>query len=200
VKIYTRTGDAGDTGLFGGERVRKDHPRVSAYGAVDEANAAIGFAAAAPDMPEELRAKLAGIMSDLFDVGAELATPPPSNAKLDEKLVSAVDAARVAELERFIDAVDAEVPALKTFVLPTGTDAAARLHIARAAVRRAEREIVSFTDTSPGADRDISGVVRPDVLVYVNRLSDLLFAWSRLCNHRGGKGDVPWRARKDRSP
>ena len=195
MKIYTRTGDAGDTGLFGGERTRKDDPRVCAYGAVDEANAAIGFAAAAPDLPKEIAERLMGIMSDLFDVGSELASPPSAGEKLGKKLDTAVDAARVKELEALIDAVDAEVPALTHFVLPTGTDACGRLHMARAAVRRAERDIVTLArDVAPGQ----ASPVRGELLVYVNRLSDLLFAWSRLCNHRGGKGDVAWRAKKNR--
>ncbi|HEY4219903.1 MAG TPA: cob(I)yrinic acid a,c-diamide adenosyltransferase [Myxococcota bacterium] len=187
MKIYTRTGDQGQTGLFGGERVAKDDARVRAYGAVDEASAAVGVACASADLPAELKPLLLDIMSDLFDVGAELATPPSALHKLGGKLDSSVNADRAAALERLIDAVDAEVPPLAAFVLPTGTDAAARLHVARTGVRRAEREIVSLA-------RDAS--VRGDVIVYVNRLSDLLFAWSRLCNHRAGVGDIPWRARK----
>ncbi len=187
MKIYTRTGDAGETGLFGGERVQKDDARVCAYGAVDEANAAVGVAAAAPDTPPEMREELLHVMSDLFDIGAELATPPAAGEKLGERLASAVDDARVRALEASIDAVDAEVPPLSTFVLPTGTDAAARLHVARAVVRRAEREVVSLAR---------SVAVRREVLVYLNRLSDTLFAWSRLCNHRSGAGDVPWRHRR----
>lgn len=195
MKIYTRTGDRGETALFGGRRVPKDHARVSAYGAVDEANAAVGLAAAAADLPLELRPRLAEVMSDLFDVGAELATPPDATRKLDARLVSRVDAARVAELEALIDAVDAEVPPLTTFVLPTGCDAAARLHVARCVVRRAERDVVALPDVLRGDALD-EGAVRPEVVMYLNRLSDLLFAWSRLANHRSGHGDVPWIARK----
>lgn len=190
MKIYTRTGDTGDTALFGGQRVPKDHARVRAYGAVDEANSTVGLAAAAPDLPAELLPRLGEVMSDLFDVGAELATPPEAGEKLGARLVSRVDADRVAELERLIDAVDAEVPPLTTFVLPTGTDAAARLHVARSVVRRAEREIVGLPHELAGA------VVRADVVVYMNRLSDLLFAWARLANHRAGRGDTAWLARK----
>jgi len=187
MKIYTRTGDTGETGLFGGERVTKDHPRVRAYGTVDEANSAIGFAAAASDLPASLKEPLFLIMSDMFDVGAELATPTAAGAKLEARMQSRVDDARATELEKLIDLVDAEVPPLTTFVLPTGTDAASRLHLARTAVRRAEREIVALPD-------DV--VVRAALIVYVNRLSDLLFAWARLCNHRAGQPDVAWRARK----
>lgn len=190
MKLYTKTGDRGDTGLFGGERVRKDHERVQAYGAVDEANSAIGMAASSsPPLPPEIAAELPGIMSDLFDVGAELATPTAGENALAQKLVTRVDAARIAELERLIDAVENEVPPLKTFVLPAGTDGAARLHFARTVVRRAEREIVSLSASS-------SVTLRDDVIIYVNRLSDLLFAWARLTNHRAGVGDVAWSARK----
>jgi cob(I)alamin adenosyltransferase len=189
MKLYTRTGDAGETGLYGGERVRKDHERVRAYGAIDEANSAVGIAAAAPDLPPWLRSALQEIMSDLFDVGAELSTPAAAAHKLDNKLDTRVDHRRIAELERAIDEVEAEVPPLQTFVLPSGTDAAARLHFARTVVRRAEREIIALTT---------SVAVRGDVIVYVNRLSDLLFAWARLANHRAGTGDVAWSARKTR--
>ena len=190
MKLYTKTGDRGDTGLFGGERVRKDHERVRAYGAIDEANSAIGMAASAsPALPSDISAELPGIMSDLFDVGAELATPSGGADALAKKLVTRVDAARIAELERFIDAVEAEVPPLQTFVLPAGTDGAARLHYARTVVRRAEREIVSLSSSA-------NVTLRDDVIIYVNRLSDLLFAWARLANHRAGVGDVPWSARK----
>lgn len=191
MKLYTKTGDSGETGLFGGERVRKDHERVRSYGAVDEANSAVGMAAAAPDLPQALRLPLQEIMSDLFDVGAELATPSPAEDKLARKLVTRVDDKRVAELEKLIDDVEAEVPPLSTFVLPSGTDAAARLHFARTVVRRAEREIVTLMATVP---------VRGDVVIYVNRLSDLLFAWARLANHRAGAGDVAWSARKTTPP
>ncbi len=187
MKLYTKTGDAGDTGLFGGERVRKDHERVRTYGALDEANSTVGMAAAAPDLPPSLRAPLQEIMSDLFDLGAELATPAPAQGKLVRKLETRIDDKRIAEIEKLIDDVEAEVPPLTTFVLPSGTDAAARLHFARTVVRRAEREIISLTSLVP---------VRGEVIVYVNRLSDLLFAWARLANHRAGAGDVAWLPRR----
>lgn len=182
MKLYTKTGDRGDTGLFGGERVRKDHERVRAYGAIDEANSAIGVAASAsPALPDEMLVEMKRIMSDLFDIGAELATPDAS------KVVTPVDGKRIEALEKLIDAVEAEVPPLKTFVLPAGTDGAARLHFARTVVRRAERELVSLS---------AHVTLRDDVIIYVNRLSDLLFAWARLANHRAGVGDVPWTSRK----
>jgi cob(I)alamin adenosyltransferase len=193
VKIYTRTGDAGETGLFGGGRVKKHHARVAAYGAVDEANACVGLAAAAADLPAPLHARLVDVMSDLFDAGAALATPRAAGEKLAQRLDSRVDDARVAALEAFIDEVDAEVPPLTTFVLPSGTEAAARLHVARTVLRRAERAITALLEEEPDA-------VDLVVVRYVNRLSDLLFSWARLCNHRAGRGDVPWQAKKVSGP
>lgn len=189
MKLYTKTGDEGRTALFGGQRVSKAHPRVSAYGAVDEANAVIGLAAAIAQ--GRLRTLLEEIMSDLFDLGAELATPPDegAEAKLGQRLASNVDDRRITALEREIDDADGALPALKTFVLPTGTDLAARLHVARTAVRRAERAVIDL--------RDAEGEpVRGEVVRYLNRLSDLLFALARKANHDEGVGDIPWRARK----
>jgi cob(I)alamin adenosyltransferase len=191
VKIYTRTGDDGGTTLFLGARVRKTDARVVAYGDVDEANATIGVVAALRDLPEPLPRELPLIMSDLFDLGAELATPDDERAheKLGARLVSAVGDARVGELERLIDAAEAELTPLSTFVLPTGTECAARLHVARCAVRRAERSVVELKDG--GAQ------VREVVLHYLNRLSDLLFVWSRFANARAGVGDIAWKPRKE---
>lgn len=184
MKLYTRTGDGGDTGLFGGTRVKKSHARVCAYGAVDEANAAIGVVRAAADLPPELQLQLDHVMSDLFSAGAELATPPSRQGKLGARLQGRLEQARIAELERLIDDATAAAPPLTSFILPTGTDAAARLHLARTLVRRAEREVVAL--------RLRRVRVRPELLAYLNRLSDLLFAWARLCNARAGRGDVPW--------
>lgn len=189
MKLYTKTGDEGLTGLFGGERVSKAHPRVSAYGVVDEANSFVGLAAAAVD--GELRVLLEEIMSDLFDLGAELATPHDEGAeqKLGQRLKSNVDDRRVEALERRIDEAEGVLPPLKSFVLPTGSDAAARLHIARCVVRRAERAVIDL--------RDAHGQpVRGEVIRYLNRLSDLLFALGRRANLDAGIGDIPWRARK----
>ncbi len=185
MKLYTRGGDAGETGLFGGARVSKAHARVCAYGALDEANAAIGVARAASDLPPELCSQLDCVMSDLFAAGAELATPQTQMKKLGAHLTTRIQASRITELEELIDAASAATPALKAFVLPTGTDAAARLHLARTLVRRAEREVVALTR------RRVS--VRGELLAYLNRLSDLLFAWARLCNTRAGRDDVAWR-------
>jgi cob(I)alamin adenosyltransferase len=188
MKLYTRTGDDGGTALFGGGRVKKSDARVCAYGAVDEANATVGLAHAAPDLPAPLGQVLVLVMSDLFDLGAELATPVDKREALDERLNSRIDDARVAALEAAIDDATARVPPLSTFVLPTGGEAAARLHLARTVVRRAEREVVSLAEHSP---------VRPLAITYLNRLSDLLFAWARLSAHSNGFGDVAWQAKKD---
>jgi cob(I)alamin adenosyltransferase len=187
MKIYTRTGDDGGTALFGGERVKKNHARVATYGTVDEANAAIGLAHTAPDLPRPMKAALLLVMSDLFDIGAELATPTAAGEKLAERLVSRVDAERIKELEDEIDRAMALCPPLTTFVLPTGGEAAARLHVARTVVRRAEREVVALAD-------DVE--VRASVIIYLNRLGDCLFAWARAAAHANDHGDVAWQAKK----
>lgn len=186
MKIYTRTGDDGGTALFGGERVSKDDGRVKAYGTVDEANATLGVCAALPGLPDDIRAHLIRTMSDLFDVGAELATPAEDEQKLRARLPSLVDEARVVALEQAIDGAELELEPLKTFVLPTGTEAAARLHLARTIVRRAEREVVTLSS---------SAFVRSDVIRFLNRLSDALFVWARLANRRAGVPDAPWQKR-----
>ncbi len=186
MKIYTKAGDAGETGLFGGARVPKDDARVEAYGTVDELNCALGAARAAlpPDSPlDELLARL---QSELFDLGAELATPP---ARLDTRLGAKVPLAtdeRVAALEAEIDRMEEELAPLKTFILPGGTSVAAALHMARAVCRRAERRTVTLAHLD-------SAAVRPEALRYLNRLSDLLFVLARYANHTAGLPDVPWR-------
>ena len=179
MKIYTRTGDAGETGLFGGARVAKDDARVEAYGTVDEANACIGVARAL-GVSEKTDAALLKIQSDLFTVGAELACVPGKEQKLKLTLVANAD---IARLEGWID--DAEVPltALKNFVLPGGSPGAAELHRARTVCRRAERRTLSAGRVSP---------VRPEVVIYLNRLSDLLFVLARFENHVASVADIPW--------
>jgi cob(I)alamin adenosyltransferase len=181
VKIYTRTGDEGETGLFGGGRVRKSDPRVAAYGDVDELNSALGVARAAP--PAELFDDLlATIQRDLFSLGGHLATPDPG--KVRKALEKAeLDQDRIAEFERAMDQADVELVPLKAFVLPAGSPKAAALHLARTVCRRAERSVVSLSDQAP-----VPGLF----LVYLNRLSDLLFTLARLANHRAGTGDVTW--------
>jgi cob(I)alamin adenosyltransferase len=181
MKIYTRTGDQGDTGLFGGGRVRKHHPRVAAYGDIDELNSAIGVARAAP--PEDLFDDLlASIQRDLFSLGGHLATPDP--AKVRQALEKAsLDAGRIALFEQAMDQADLELPPLKAFVLPAGTPKAAALHLARTICRRAERSVVALADEAE---------VPQLFLVYLNRLSDLLFTLARLANRRAGLGDDTW--------
>ncbi len=179
-RIYTRTGDAGETSLFGGGRVSKNHPRVQAYGTVDELNAVLGLARAAGP-PQEIDVLLERLQHQLFDLGAELATPGASRRSAAH--VTRVTPDRVAALERDIDRFEALLPPLRQFVLPGGTPAASALHHARTVARRAERAIVRL------ASRE---AVNPELLKYVNRLSDLLFVLARAANHAAGRGDVTW--------
>lgn len=179
MKIYTKTGDSGSTGLFGGERVDKDDARVDGYGTVDETNAAIGVARAA-GLTVEIDAVLAAVQSDLFTLGAELACVPGHEARLKLALLAGPD---IERLERAIDAAEEGLAPLTSFVLPGGTPGAAALHAARTACRRAERRVVALRRSSP---------VRDEVIVYLNRLSDLLFVLARRANHAAGVPDVPW--------
>jgi cob(I)alamin adenosyltransferase len=181
VKIYTKTGDAGDTGLFGGGRVAKSHPRVEAYGDVDELNAVLGFVRAVEQMPR-IDEVLVPIQRDLFAIGALLATP--DREKMRQHLEKArVDEARISELERAIDEGDTELAPLRSFILPGGSPKAAALHVARTVCRRAERRVVALE-----SDMEIP----PLVVIYLNRLSDLLFTLARVANKRGGVGEVTW--------
>ena len=181
MKIYTKTGDSGDTGLFGGGRVKKDDTRVEAYGDVDELNAILGAARAAAPLPR-IDNLLIPIQQDLFAIGALLATP--DRAKMEQHLSKAkIDADRISALEREIDACDSELEPLRAFILPGGTEKAAALHVARTVCRRAERRVVHLQRT----------VAIPDiVVVYLNRLSDLLFMLARVANKSAGVGEVTW--------
>jgi cob(I)alamin adenosyltransferase len=185
VKIYTKTGDGGDTGLFGGPRVRKDDARVEAYGDVDELNAAVGAARALVEDPEIDR-QLARIQEELFCVGAELATPHDARA---HSAIPPVDAAWIERLEAAMDAWEGELAPLTRFVLPGGTRTAAALHLARTVCRRAERRVVS-----------VAAQVEVDahVLAYLNRLSDFLFVAARLANHRAHREEPQWDPRRAR--
>ncbi|PYO93424.1 MAG: cob(I)yrinic acid a,c-diamide adenosyltransferase [Gemmatimonadetes bacterium] len=178
MKIYTKTGDAGETGLFGGGRVPKDDPRVCAYGDVDETNAAIGFAASLEPGSFESDA-LQAIQRDLFAIGAELATPDPSKRRAG----GALEPDRVSALEQLIDKYEGALPALKNFILPAGTPKAAALHLARTTCRRAERSVVSLA-----RDEQINAVI----IHYLNRLSDLLFMLARGVNQQAGGPDIAW--------
>ena len=181
MKIYTRTGDEGETGLFGGGRVPKDHPRVAAYGDVDELSSVIGVVRATEPVTlfDDL---LASIQRDLFSIGGHLATPDP------EKVAKALARAELSDeriplFERTMDEAELELPPLRAFVLPAGTPKAAALHVARTVCRRAERAVVALSHET---------TVPEQFLVYLNRLSDLLFTLARLANFRGGAGDVTW--------
>lgn len=182
MKLYTKTGDRGETGLFGGVRVSKASDRVSAYGTLDELNATLGLARTEA-LTAEVDAQLTTIQSDLFTLGAELATVPGKEDNLGLALIEAHD---IARLESAIDASEAQLAPLRAFVLPGGTRGAACLHYARTVCRRAERELVALAAQEP---------VRDVAIVYLNRLSDLLFSYARLVNHAQGVADVPWSPR-----
>ncbi|NLG70154.1 MAG: cob(I)yrinic acid a,c-diamide adenosyltransferase [Firmicutes bacterium] len=182
-RLYTRGGATGETGLLGPRRGRKDHPRVDAYGAVDELNAHLGWAraeCAAVPVLAGLVPVLQRIQRRLLDVGAELAVDPQQPAPPAVPMVGAAD---IAWLEAQIDVHDERLPALRTFVLPGGGRAGAALHTARTVARRAERRVVALSAVEP---------VRPEVLAFLNRLSDLLFVLARWANHVQGIGDIPW--------
>ena len=181
LKIYTRTGDAGETGLFGGGRVPKDHARVDAYGDVDELNAFLGMVRSVESMPR-IDDIIVPVQRDLFAIGALLATP--NREKMAEHLTKArIGDDRISELERAIDAGEAELEPLKAFILPGGSPKAAALHVARTVCRRAERRIVTLTHVE-----DIPAIV----ITYMNRLSDLLFVLARVADKRGGGTETTW--------
>ena len=179
-RIYTRTGDTGETGLFGGGRVAKDDVRVEAYGAVDELNAVIG-AALVQVSDVAIVERLRVIQADLFTLGAQLATPNAAGPAASH--LPALPGARVVEMERWIDECDEELPPLRAFILPGGAGGGGALHHARTVCRRAERRVVTLA----GAQE-----VDARIVVYLNRLSDLLFALARLATHRAGDTDVRW--------
>jgi cob(I)alamin adenosyltransferase len=184
MKLYTRSGDDGTTGLFGGQRVGKDDPRVEAYGTVDELNAAIGLAVAACDGSGKLHQRLAVILGEiqsrLFDLGADLATPAGSPHR---SRIVPINEGHVREAESWIDDVDGGNEPMRSFVLPGGTELAARLHVARAVCRRAERRVMAARRAAELA---------PEGLKFLNRLGDLLFAMARRANKDAGMPDVPW--------
>lgn len=171
-KIYTRTGDDGTTGLGDGSRVAKDSARVTAYGTVDEANSCIGVLLACP-IDDSIRQLLTGVQHQLFDLGGELCIPGHA----------AIHDADIDRLEQELDRYNADLPALKDFILPAGGEAAARCHLARTIVRRAEREAVTLARHDP---------VRPQAIRYLNRLSDLLFVLARVLARADGQGEVLW--------
>ncbi|MEO7713969.1 MAG: cob(I)yrinic acid a,c-diamide adenosyltransferase [Gemmatimonadaceae bacterium] len=181
MKIYTKTGDEGSTGLFGGGRVAKDNIRVEAYGDVDELNAVIGMARSVEMMPR-IDEVLVPIQRDLFAIGALLATP--DRDKMAQHLQKArIDDGRIEELERAIDEGEAELEPLTAFIIPGGTPKSAALHVARTVCRRAERHVVRL-------QHDVE--LPPLAVIYLNRLSDLLFTLARVANRRAGAGEVTW--------
>jgi cob(I)alamin adenosyltransferase len=186
-RIYTKSGDGGETGLGDGSRVAKDHPRVTAYGSVDELNAVLGvLLAQAPGLPDQELLK--DIQNDLFDVGADLAVPEPQAPSSAPPRLR-VQAEQALRLETAIDRLNENLSPLTSFVLPGGTAAAAWCHLARTVCRRAERDVVTLTRTEP---------INPQAVVYLNRLSDYLFVLARVCNGNG-KGDVLWVPGKNRT-
>jgi cob(I)alamin adenosyltransferase len=180
MKIYTKTGDDGTTGLFGGERVRKSDPRIDCSGTVDELNAALGLTAVSANEP--LLASLRQIQNDLFVLGSHLATP----SEQQNKSLPPLEESIIHRLEMQIDTADSSLPPLRNFILPGGTETAARLHFARTICRRAERLLVELS-----LDRPIPATI----LTYVNRLSDWLFVQARLANATAGVQDVLWQTR-----
>lgn len=185
MKLYTRSGDDGTTGLFGAGRVPKDHTRVTAYGEVDELNATLGVAVVLcnehDSVIERIGAMLRAVQNTLFDLGADLATPPDSK---HEHQIKRIGERHIQGLEKAIDEIDSGNAALKQFILPGGTELAARLHLARTICRRAERAVVTLTHSES---------VNDATLVYLNRLSDLLFAMARRANAAAGHTDVLWK-------
>lgn len=177
VKIYTKTGDDGTTGLFGGARVSKDSPQVEAYGSIDELNAVIGMARAT-ELDAFSDEVLAKVQVDLFVLGAEVACVPGEEHRLKMQLLDKADYER---LEHAIDEAEKDLAPLKNFVLPGGSPQAAALHFARTVARRAERVLIR-----------VAPAERPELLVYLNRLSDLLFVLARRANHVAGVEDTPW--------
>ncbi|MGB3456225.1 MAG: cob(I)yrinic acid a,c-diamide adenosyltransferase [Litorimonas sp.] len=180
-KIYTRTGDDGSTGLVDGSRLSKDSARVSAYGDVDETNSTIGIARLHLENTR-LDGMLARIQNELFDLGADLATPLPAKGEADSEYALRIVDTQVARLEADLDTLNDDMSALTSFILPGGSAPAAYLHLARTVARRAERTMVSFAD---------GDAVNPQAMAYINRLSDFLFVAARWCNGQGA-GDVLW--------
>jgi cob(I)alamin adenosyltransferase len=178
MKIYTKTGDDGTTGLIGGDRVRKCDARLECFGTVDELNAALGLAAVTA--PAGIGRLIREVQNDLFVLGSHLATPAETGY---QAALPPLDESLITRLEMQIDTAETTLPPLQQFILPGGTETAARLHLARTICRRAERLLVDFSLDRP---------VPSTVLTYVNRLSDWLFVHARLANHEAGMPDVPW--------
>ena len=180
--IYTRTGDSGDTSLVGGDRIGKDSGRLEAYGTIDELSSNIGLLMASKGIPEEIRGQLADVLNVLFEVGGYLATP----VKEDPAPALADIGSHTARLEGWIDTLDEQTPKLNSFILPGGSEESARAHVARTVCRRAERLIIALGRAE---------YVDPEVVAYLNRLSDYLFVAARYANFINGVSDIPWHPR-----
>jgi cob(I)alamin adenosyltransferase len=178
MKIYTKKGDTGETGLFGNVRVPKDDHRIRTYGTIDELNAVLGMALSEPGVPSELATRIRRLQGELFQLGAELATPRRKSVP-----TAMIEDAHIESLEKEIDEMESRMPALKTFVLPGGIKLSSTLHFARTVSRRAERELTGLHRAEP---------CRPAVLKYVNRLSDYLFVSARYANYLANVPDIPW--------
>lgn len=179
MKIYTKTGDKGDTSLFGGQRVPKDALRIEAYGTVDELNSVLGIVRA-DNKQNEIDSIIDRVQKELFDLGADLATPRSQNSKS----IKRIEAKDSKHLEKEIDQLEEHLKPLKTFILPGGSPVAARLHFARTVCRRAERSVVRLS-----RNEDIG----EGITIYLNRLSDLLFVLARYANHTAGVSETKWK-------
>ena len=198
MKIYTRSGDGGSTGLFGGPRIAKDDHRIEAYGTVDELSAVLGLVRSS-GLSVAIDKIIEQIQHELFSIGAELATPQPDRFDL-----RVIGADHIASLEDLIDQAEQGLPELKTFILPAGTSASAHLHFARSVCRRAERRVVTLQrccdegiEAAEGSaaeptDHEPDSPISNDVVIYLNRLSDLLFVLARQSNYEAGLRDCPW--------
>lgn len=182
MKIYTRTGDSGSTGLFGGPRVSKDNGRIEAYGTVDELNAAIGIVRSR-GLPMQIDTQLQTIQHELFSIGAELATPNP-----DQHAMRIIGATHIERLEQWIDQHEGTLPALKNFILPAGDSATTSTHLARSICRRAERRVVTLARQIEADESPISD----EIIMYLNRLSDLMFVLARVINQSSGGDESAW--------
>lgn len=186
MKIYTKRGDQGQTDLFGGARVAKNNPRVQAYGHIDAANTGLGSAYSTPDLSQEIKEELITLMKLLFCAGAEVATAPKVQAEelLNKHLKNRINMSHVEALEKLIDKSEERLSPLKSFILPCGSEGAARLHWARILVRQAEVALIDLVEEGQA--------VRPELLAFFNRLSDLLFVFARLANAQAHIEDVLW--------
>ncbi len=181
MKIYTKSGDKGKTSLFGGERVEKNNPRLEAYGTIDELNSILGFVIA-NELHSKTKNIILNIQNNLFVIGAELATP--SNVK--SKSIKSIQSDEIKNIEDYIDEIELELKPLSSFILPGGSKSASLLHMARTVCRRAERRIIEV---------DLEEKINPDIIVYINRISDLLFVLARFENHISSTPEIEWKQR-----